>query len=243
MIIKIISFFIDFTAETSVSSTSNFQTESGLTELDYQSFIEEISRPKSMKRKPYQRWSNKERFQIGEYASLHGSSTAAKYFGTKEKPLSETTARRFSRLYKKELQQAEIDKRDTKKELAVKTRGRPLLLGSSLDRMVQQCLLELQSQGVHISSTVAVSAAKVIIAKNPQYQLDGIDLDSGCWAQSLFRRMGYTRKLQTTTTTTTTATIDKAESTDNVKVSLSMVHKSNYPVSYTHLTLPTICSV
>jgi len=201
--------------------------EPDLREFDYHAFVqEELSRPKQAKRKPYQRWSNKERFQIGEYASLHGSSAAVKMFRTNEKTLSETTARRFSKLYKKELQQAEEDERDAKKELAVKTRGRPLLLGSSLDQMVQKCLLEFKSQGGVLSTTIAISAAKALIARNPQWKLDSIDLDATCWAQSLFRRMKFTRKLiQKTEDNVEIINVTKKETDE---VSLSMVHKGYY---------------
>ena len=55
------------------------------------------------KRKSYQKWSDKERYDIGKYASLHGPVPAAKKFGTKEKPLNESSACRFAKLYQEEL--------------------------------------------------------------------------------------------------------------------------------------------
>ena len=48
------------------------------------------------------------------------------------------------------------------------------------------------------SSTIAVASAKALIARNPQLNLNHIDLDSSSWAQSLFRRMGFKRRLRTT---------------------------------------------
>ena len=71
--------------------------------------------------------------------------------------------------------------------------GRPLLLG-----MVQRFLLSLRRTGGLVSSAVAISAAKALIARNPQYNLSHIDLDSSHWAQSLFRRMGFKKRMRTT---------------------------------------------
>jgi len=40
--------------------------------------------------------------------------------------------------------------------------------------------------------------AKVLITRNPQLNLQHIDLDSSSWAKSLFQRMGFTRRMKTT---------------------------------------------
>ena len=48
---------------------------------------------------------------------IHGASAAAKKFATKDKPLNEISARRFSALYKGQIKKAKKDKRDPKKEL------------------------------------------------------------------------------------------------------------------------------
>ena len=74
---------------------------------------------------------------------------------------------------------------------------RPLLLGS-LDQMVQRFLLSFQSTGGLLSSAVAISATKALVARNLQYNLRRINLDSWHWAQSLFRRMGFKKRMQTT---------------------------------------------
>ena len=64
--------------------------------------------------------------------------------------------------------------------------------------MVQRFLLSLRRAGGLVSSAVAISAAKALITRNPQYNLSPIDLDSSHWAQSLFRRMGFKKRMQTT---------------------------------------------
>ena len=63
--------------------------------------------------------------------------------------------------------------------------------------MVQRLLLSLRRTGGLVSSAVAISAAKALIARNPQYNLRHIDLDSLHWAQSLFRRMGFKKQMRT----------------------------------------------
>ena len=65
----------------------------------------------SAKRKNYRKWSDKERYDIGKYATLHGAVPAAKKFGTKEKPLNESSARRFAKLY--QVEPADLTSRQT----------------------------------------------------------------------------------------------------------------------------------
>ena len=80
--------------------------------------------------------------------------------------------------------------------MSVLPRGRPLLLGG-LDQMVLRFLLSLRGTGGLASSAVAISAAKALIARNPRYNLGHIDLNSSHWAQSLFRRMGFKKRMRT----------------------------------------------
>ena len=81
--------------------------------------------------------------------------------------------------------------------MSVLPRGRPLLLGS-LDHIVQKFLLSLRRTGELVSSAVTISAIKALIARNPYYNLSQIDMDSSHWAQSLFRRMDFKKRMQTT---------------------------------------------
>ena len=100
-------------------------------------------------------------------------------------------------MYQVELAAARKQDREVSKGLKILPRGRPLLL-ASLDQMVQRFLLALRSKGGMVSSTIAVASAKALIARNPQLNLNHIDLDSSSWTQSLFRRMGFKRRLRTT---------------------------------------------
>ena len=56
----------------------------------------------------------------------------------------------------------------------------------------------LRITGGLVCVAVAISAANALIARNPQYNLSHIDLDSSHCAQSLFRRMGFKKQMRTT---------------------------------------------
>ena len=71
------------------------------------------------------------------------------------------------------------------------------MLGS-LDEMVQRYIRGYRSCGGPVNSLIAVSIAKVLITRNPQLNLGHLDLDSSSWAKSLFKRMGFTRRMKTT---------------------------------------------
>ena len=149
------------------------------------------------KRKRYQRWTKEQRFKIGKYAAENGPAAAARKFTSEKKKLNESTVRRFCKLYKDVIKQAVKEKRDVKRELNVLPRGHPLLLGS-LDQMVQRFLLATRSKGGLISSAIDIATAKALITRYPEYDLDHIDLDSSSWAKSLFKRMGFVKRMSTT---------------------------------------------
>ena len=71
------------------------------------------------------------------------------------------------------------------------------MLGS-LDQMVQKFLLALRSRGGSITLVIAASVAKVLIARNSHLMLDHIDMVSSSWTKSLFRRMGFKKRMKTT---------------------------------------------
>ena len=142
---------------------------------DYQAWSEASTNITSNRPKNYRKWSEKEHYGIGKYAAIHGSRAAERKFHSKEKPLSESNAQRFSKLCKEEISKAQNNNHDFNRNLSVLPCGRPLLLGS-LNQMVQRFLLSLWSTGGLVSSAVTISATKAVIARNPQYNLSHIDL-------------------------------------------------------------------
>ena len=148
--------------------------------------------------KNYRKWLEKERYEIGKYVAICGSRAAERKFHIKEKPLSKGNARRFSKLYIEEISKVKRSNLDVNRNLSVLPCGRPLLLGSLAHQMVQRFLLSLQRTGRLVSSAVTISAAKALIAWNPHYNLSDINLDCSHWAQSLFRRMRFKKRMRTT---------------------------------------------
>ena len=130
-------------------------------------------------------------------AAKNGPAAAARKFTTKQNPLNESTVRRFCNLYKRELEQASKEKREIKSALKCLPRGRPLLLGL-LDEMVQRYLLATRSKGWLISSAIAISTAKVLIDRYPEYNLGHTDLDSYLWVKSLFKWIGFVKRMSAT---------------------------------------------
>ena len=180
-------------------SSRDFQKESGLGIADCIAVTEaaEASSQVKTRKQTYTNWTNKERFVIGKYAAENGQTAAARKFSSKNKPLNESTARRFCKRYKEELQRSTKEKREPKTELSLQPRGRPLMLGS-LDEMVQRYIHAYRSCGGPVNSLIAISIAKLLITRNPQLNLGHLDLDSSSWAKSLFKRMGFTRRMKTT---------------------------------------------
>ena len=85
--------------------------------------------------------------------------------------------------------------------LPVKKRGRPLLLGESLDRMVQKYLKKVREGGGVVTARVVVAAVRAIILTQDRSKLvefgGHIELNRA-WAFSLLRRMKFVKRKATT---------------------------------------------
>ena len=55
-----------------------------------------------------------------------------------------------------------------------------------------------RNRGRLVSRTIKIATTKALTARNPQYNLGHIDLDSCALAKSLFKRMGLTKRMSTT---------------------------------------------
>lgn len=166
-------------------SSPSVQKESGA--VDFEAAVGIASNSKNPeKRKSYRKWSSQERFTIGKYAAIYGHTAATRKFGSKSRPINESSARGFCKLYHEEIKTAKKEKQSIETKLAVLPRGRPLLLGS-LDQMVQKFIFAVRNRGGLITTAIAISVAKALISRNLQLNLGHIDLDSSSWAKSLFK--------------------------------------------------------
>ena len=150
----------------------------------------------------YVKWKDEDRFIIGDYARKNGNSAALRKFKSKFPGLKESTIRTFKSRVVKEITDASKEKRAVVQRLpkySLKT-GRPLLLGD-IDQMVQTYIKSVSSRGGLITSTLANAAAKALMARYPN-MIANIDIDSSSWAKSLFRRMGFVRRMKTSSKVT-----------------------------------------
>ena len=67
--------------------------------------------------------------------------------------------------------------------------------------MVQTDIKSVSSHGGLIMSTLPNAAAKALMTRYPN-MIANIDIDSSSWAKSLFRRMGFVRRMKTSSKVT-----------------------------------------
>lgn len=150
----------------------------------------------SPRRTNYTKFSDEDRCEIGRYAAIHGPASTIRKFKTEFPNLRESTVRTFRDQYKSALK----SKTTTSpiKKIATVQRGRPLLLGKTIDEKVKNFLLALRHKGGVVNTVVALAAAKALIANSDQEHLKLIQLDKTSWPKSLFHRMGFKKRAATT---------------------------------------------
>ena len=62
--------------------------------------------------------------------------------------------------------------------------------------MVQSYIKAVSSRGALVNSSLAIAAGKALIQKYPN-SVGNIDINSSSWTKSLFKRMGYVRRMNT----------------------------------------------
>lgn len=137
------------------------------------------------------------RAQIGKYATVHGVSTASNIFSRKVgQRISEATVRSIRDSYTEELKcrrkrcgsTAEIT------ELPERKRGRHVLLGEDLDRMVQSYLKKVREEGGVVTARITIAAARGILLSCDRGKLmefgGHVELTRD-WAYSILSRMGF----------------------------------------------------
>jgi len=169
------------------------EQESSLGIIEYQAVVSSVENNMKKKRENV-KLTDKERYDIGKYCSIHGAIAAIRKF-KKSHPhikLLESTARSLRKKYEELLKS-----KSGKTELTKLKRGRPLMLGS-VDEKVKNFLMILRRKGGVVNSVVAIAAAQALIQKSPEEHLKCIDILTSSWTQSLFRRMGFARRMRTT---------------------------------------------
>ena len=159
-------------------------------------------------RGPYRKYTQSERAEIGKYSLENGISAAQRKFSRKMGvKISLSTIQGIKDAYKKEMSRKRKASEDGDiliKELPGKKRGSPLLLGESIDHVVQQYVLKLRECGGAVNTAVVVAGAHGIVKSMDRTRLVGFgghaDLNVS-WAKSLLKRMNFTKRRGTTKST------------------------------------------
>ena len=135
------------------------------------------------------KWSDEDRFLIGQHAIKNSTASAVRCFRTQFPTLNESTIRAFKKKIQQEQKKASLTGEEPLFTVAAKHRGRPLLLGAEIVSMVQRYILSASNRGAVISRAVDVSTAKALMKRYPAYisQLN-IDFDS---SSELGRKVFY----------------------------------------------------
>ena len=177
--------------------------ESGLGRLEYDEVVAnrvpDLADPSPSKRRRVSRgkytvYTEESRAKIGKYALENGNERARVHFKTQFPNLKESTIRNFKKAYKEQLKKkAEVT------ALPTMHRGRPPLL-MELDRRLLQFLNAVRARGGVVNSHVVRATADALIRSNhsPGFQhLQNFSMPRS-WIQSVYKRMGYTRRMGTT---------------------------------------------
>lgn len=169
----------------------------GLGVVDYQAVDKNVCKKLKQPRGAYKTYSNKDRFLIGKDASMNGPAKTTRKWKKTYPNLNESTVREFKKRYEAHISDADRKKKSPKKVIVNKLRGRPCLLGDKIDPLVQNYLKATRHKGGVVNSLVAIATAKALLKRYPRLEKEGLKIERS-WAQSLFRRMGFVRRMRTT---------------------------------------------
>ena len=151
------------------------------------------------KRSSYSKISGEQKALIAKYAAENGIVAALAHFA-KDYPdgtLKESTVRGWKKEYNELVKKKRSREKLLVKSLSCAKKGRPLMLGSTLDKQVQAYLITTREAGGVVNSEVAIAAAMGIVRKqdsNLLAQNGGHIALTRDWARSLLGRMGYVKR-------------------------------------------------
>ena len=91
---------------------------------------------------------------MGKYASETGTSAAIWKFRPDFPKINESTIREFKKKYEEELKPAKQQSREVRTELSTEKQGRPLLLGTKIDSLVQRYIRAASNCGAVVTRSI-----------------------------------------------------------------------------------------
>ena len=143
-------------------------------------------------KKTYPSYSAEDRAR--RYAAEHGPTKASRHF-----TVPESTARLLKKQYLAELNDRRQNSATIPEvtRLPTKPRGRPLLLGSTLDDQVKEYVTALRATAGVVNTAIVLAAAEGIVAATERSLLSqhgGSLVLTKAWAKSLLIRMGFVKR-------------------------------------------------
>ena len=161
--------------------------------------LSEAAGDETKKRESYSKISQKDKAVVGKYASENGVTKTLQYF--KGKDLKVSTVRDWKRAYEVTLlekrKSTEPGKAVTVNSLDGKKRGRPPLLGTKLDLLLQERIKAMRERGTSIGSGTVIGIGRGILLKHEKsslHEFGGPITLSKDWAVGVLRRMQFTKR-------------------------------------------------
>ena len=172
---------------------------------EVQKVLDSMEDGSTSKRAPYSKYSDVERARVAKRASEMGVTNTIRFFKKDfpDRPLKEGTVRTWKKQYESQLKARRISGKSTdltKMESSAK-RGRPFLLGVSMDKELQAYITTLREAGCVINSAIVMGAAEGIVKKHNSNLLatngGHIEINKG-WAKGFLNRMGFVKRRAST---------------------------------------------
>ncbi len=182
--------------------------DSGLGRVEYDLVIADVSGeadplPKAKKprtpRSTYAVYTPENRALIGKYALENGNKSARLKYLADFTNLNESTVRNFKKAYKERVK-SQKNQQCPQPITAIPSgvRGRPPIL-MELDQKLIKFLRAVRTKGGVINVHVVRAAATALIASNPSSSQHLLKIEMPrSWIQSIYRRMGFTKRMGTT---------------------------------------------
>ena len=174
----------------------------------------------------YDRFSPEEKATIAKRAIENGITKTVRKYNDKlaDRKLKESTVRTWISEFNKQMElkrSTGIELTSPVTKLEPKRRGRPLLLGETLDMYTHQYVAELRKSGAVINTDI-VSAAAIGIVK--KFDANLLQVNGGhisCsreWAKGLLHRMGYVKRRSNTKAKVTVEEFESAKAQFNYDI-------------------------
>ena len=160
----------------------------------------EANRPR--KRGPYRKYTPVQRAEIGKYSSENGVMSTVRKFSKDHKGLNESTVRAFKKAYReKKNEMRPAGENVAVHELIPNKRGRPVIIGSTIDNMVHEYILSVRNAGGAVNTSIVIAGARgllIILDRSKLAEYGGPATLNRGWAKSLLHTMKFTRRMGTT---------------------------------------------